>query len=195
MNRHVVVPGTFTPQGRIGVSRRTRRAMAATPVAGASALVGDRIQCGSAAMTRRTFKPTAEQRRCVETMIGINVPEAEICRQIKNPVTDKPIDLETLRKYFAAEIAFGAAKMKLLTFKFIHATILGHEGGLADEEARGRLLLFYAKTRLGWNRRVSRHEKVGGAIDTQQVQQEVSHELDRLARRRKAGETGGSSEA
>jgi hypothetical protein len=146
-------------------------------------------------VSRRAFKPTAEQRRCVEAIIGIGVPEAEICRQIKTPETDKPIDLETFRKHFAAEIAFGAAKMKLLIFKFIHATILGHEGGLADEEARGRLLLFYAKTRLGWNRRASRHEKVGGAIDAQQAQQEVSDQLDRLARRPKAGETGGSFEA
>ena len=38
--------------------------------------------------------------------------------------------------------------MKLLTSKFIFATILGHDGGLADEEARVRLALFYA--RLGW---------------------------------------------
>jgi hypothetical protein len=156
-------------------------------------LVGDRpeVQCGSFAMSRRAFKPTTEQRRCVETMIGINVPEAEICRQIKNPVTDKPIDLETLRKYFAAEIAFGAAKMKLVTFKLIHATLVGDEGGIADEEARGRLLLFYARTRLGWNRRASRQEKVGGPIDAKELQQE----LDRLARRRKAGDTGRSSGA
>ena len=66
-------------------------------------------------MSRRAFKPTAEQRGCVETMIGYGVPEAEICLLIKNPETDKPIDLETLRKHFAAEIATGAAKMKLLT--------------------------------------------------------------------------------
>ena len=90
-------------------------------------------------MSRRAFKPTAEQRGCVETMIGYGVPEAEICLLIKNPETDKPIDLETLRKHFAAEIATGAAKMKLLTSKFIFATILGHDGGLADEEARVRL--------------------------------------------------------
>lgn len=102
-------------------------------------------------MSRRAFKPTTEQRGCVETMIGYGVPEAEICLLIKNPETDKPIDLETLRKHFAAEIATGAAKMKLLTSKFIFATILGHDGGLADEEARVRLALFYAKTRLGWN--------------------------------------------
>ena len=56
-------------------------------------------------MSRRAFKPTAEQRGCVETMIGYGVPEAEICLLIKNPKTDKPIDLESLRKHFAAEIA------------------------------------------------------------------------------------------
>jgi hypothetical protein len=125
-------------------------------------------------------------------MIGINVPEAEICRQIKNPETDEPIDLETLRKHFATEIAVGAVKMKLLTCQLIYATIVGDEGGIADDEARGRLALFYLKARLGWNRRASRREKVGGPTDAKAVQQEVSHELDRLARRRKTGDTGRS---
>jgi hypothetical protein len=141
-------------------------------------------------MSRRAFKPTAEQRRCVETMTGNNVPEAEICRQIKNPETDQPIDLETLHKHFAAEIAFGAAKMKLLACELIYATIFGYEGGIADDEARVRLLLFFLRTRAGWNRRASRQEKVGDPIDTQRVQREVSHELDRLARRLKAEESG-----
>jgi hypothetical protein len=136
-------------------------------------------------MSRRAFKPTAEQRGCVETMIGYGVPEAEICLLIKNPETDKPIDLETLRKHFAAEIATGAAKMKLLTSKFIFATILGHDGGLADEEARVRLALFYAKTRLGWNSVASCHEEVGDPTDAQAVQQKLSDELDLLALRLK----------
>jgi hypothetical protein len=141
-------------------------------------------------MTRRTFKPTSEQRRCVETLAGINVAEDEICRQIKNPETDESIDLETLRKHFAAEIAVGATKMKLRTFELIYATLVGGEGGIADEEARGRLLRFYVRTRLGWGRRASRQEKVGGPINTKEVQEE----LNRLARRLKAGETGRSSE-
>jgi hypothetical protein len=146
-------------------------------------------------MSRRAFKPTAEQRGCVETMIGYGVPEAEICLLIKNPKTDKPIDLESLRKHFAAEIATGAVKMKALTSKFIFATILGHVGGLADEEARVRLALFYAKTRLGWNPVASCHEEVGDPTDGQAVQQKLSDVLDLLAQRLKIGETGGSSKA
>jgi len=88
-----------------------------------------------------------------------------------------------------------AARQKALTSKFIFATILGHDGGLADEEARMRLALFYAKTRLGWNSVASCHEEVGDPTDAQAVQQKLSDELDRLAQRLKTGETGGSSKA
>jgi hypothetical protein len=40
-------------------------------------------------MSRRAFNPTAEQRGCVETLIGYGFSEAEICLLIKNPETDK----------------------------------------------------------------------------------------------------------
>ena len=53
----------------------------------------------------RAFKPTAEQRESVELMISYGAPEVEICPLIKNPETGKPIEVETLRKHFASEIA------------------------------------------------------------------------------------------
>jgi hypothetical protein len=59
-------------------------------------------------MSRRGFKPTAEQRGWVEAMIGYGMPEAEICLLIKHPQTGEPISLQTLRKHFAEEIATGA---------------------------------------------------------------------------------------
>jgi hypothetical protein len=65
-------------------------------------------------MSRRAFKPTAEQRGNVEAMTGYGIPTAEICLLIKNPETSKPIDLATLRKHFAREIATGATKLKAL---------------------------------------------------------------------------------
>jgi hypothetical protein len=114
-------------------------------------------------------------------MVSNGVSEPEICLLIKNPETDKPIDLETLRKYFADEIAIGAAKMKLRISKFIFATILGHEGGLADDKARGRLLLAFAKARLGWN------EEVGDPIVAKDVQQKLTDKLYELAQRMMTG--------
>jgi hypothetical protein len=59
-------------------------------------------------MNHRVFTPTAEQRGCIETMIAYGVPEAEICLLIKNPGTDKPIDLQTLRKLNRTGFAGGS---------------------------------------------------------------------------------------
>jgi hypothetical protein len=115
-------------------------------------MVGDRagLSFGSHPMSRRTFNPTTEQRGNVEAMIGFGIPETEICLLIKNPATGKPINLATFRKYFAAEIATGAAKVKSLVGNCIVASILGREGGLTDQRARARLAVLFAKTRMGW---------------------------------------------
>jgi hypothetical protein len=149
-------------------------------------------------MSRRAFNPTAEQRGNVEAMIGYGIPEAEICNLIKNPGTGKAIDLETFRKHFAAEIATGATKVKSLVGNRIVASILGRDGGLTDDRTQARLAVFFAKTRMGWKEVVAnRHEHVGGPIedrDAKDVGQRLSDKLARLARRLKAGETGGSSE-
>jgi hypothetical protein len=179
--------------------RGAGRAVAATPVVGWSSalLVGDtaELYCGSCSMSRRTFTPTAEQRSRVEAMIGYGLPEAEICRLIKNPETSKPIDLTALRKHFAREIATGATKMNTRVGERIFAFILREEGGIADEQARVRLAIFYAKTRMGWSQTAAdRRERVGGPINAKEQRQRVADKIARLARRLKAGETGESSE-
>jgi len=99
-------------------------------------------------MSRRAFNPTAEQRGNVEAMIGYGIPETEICRLIKNPATGKPINLATFHKYFAAEIATGAPKVKSLVGNRIVASILGRDGGLTDQRARATLAVFLP--RRGW---------------------------------------------
>jgi hypothetical protein len=94
-------------------------------------------------MNRRAFNPTAEQRSWVEAMVVYGVPEAKICLRIKNPQTGEPIDLEMLRKHFAAEIATGRVKTD-----GIIAAILGRDGGLLSDRERIRLAIFLP--RLGW---------------------------------------------
>ena len=78
-------------------------------------------------MSRRAFKPTAEQRRWVEAMIGYGIPEAEIRLLIKHPQTGKLISLETFRRQFAEEIASGSVKVKALIGERIVGSILGRE--------------------------------------------------------------------
>jgi len=50
-------------------------------------------------MSRRSFKPTAEQRGWVEAMIGYGMREAEIRLLIKHLQTGEPISLETLHAF------------------------------------------------------------------------------------------------
>jgi hypothetical protein len=143
-------------------------------------------------MSRRAFNPTAEQRGWVEAMVAYGVPEAEICRLIKNPQTAEPIDLETLRKHFAAEIATGRVKTNSLVGDPIIAAILGRDGGLLDDRERVRLAIFFAKTRMGWT--VAKRPKlVCDPIDGEDARRRLNSKIARLARGLKAGETGGSS--
>jgi hypothetical protein len=125
-------------------------------------------------MTTPTFEPTQEQRDVVEATIAFGIPEAQVCRLIKNPSTGKPIGEKTLRKYFAAEIAVGAVKLKSLIGTLIVNTILGRKNkdgvplGLTDERTRGMLMVFFAKTRMGWRETVVNEHtgKDGGPIAT-----------------------------
>jgi len=65
------------------------------------------------------------------------------------------VRLATFRKYFAAEIATGATKVKSLVGNCIVASILGRDGGLTDQLARARLAVLFAKTRMGWTETVA----------------------------------------
>ena len=106
-------------------------------------------------MTRRAFNPTAEQRGNVEAMIGYGIPDADICLLIKNPETGKPIDLKTLRRHFASEIATGVTKLKSLAGNRIVAAMLGRDGGITDELTQAKLLMLFAETRMGWKETVA----------------------------------------
>jgi hypothetical protein len=143
-------------------------------------------------MSRRAFKPTAEQRGWVEAMIGYGMSQAEIRLLIKHPQTGEPISLETLRKHFAEEIATGAVKLKALVGNRIMGWILGRGGDLQDDRTRGRLAILVAKTRMGWTV-ANRQQSVDPPIDVADAKQDLDEKLARLMRRFKPGETGGAS--
>jgi hypothetical protein len=134
-------------------------------------------------MSRCAFNPTAEQRGCVEEMIGYGVPEAKICLLIKNPKTGKPIGLKMLRKHFAQEIAAGAVKMKVQVGDWIVAAILGHDDSFQDVRLRVRLAIFYARTRMGWTETVTNRREVVEHRDLEGARKRVSEKLERLAQR------------
>jgi hypothetical protein len=143
-------------------------------------------------MSRRAFNPTAEQRGWVKAMVTYGVPDDEICLLIKNPQTGKPIDLETLRKHFAAEIARGEVQAKLLVNGCIIDAILGRDGGLLADRERVRLAILFAKTQMGWTA-ANRPKLVCDPIDGEDARRRLDNKIARLARGLKARGTGGSS--
>lgn len=62
-----------------------------------------------------TFVPTEEEKRFVLAMAGTKMTREEICSVILNPRTNKPIDVMTLDKAFAAELAAGRSQIKKIT--------------------------------------------------------------------------------
>jgi hypothetical protein len=79
-----------------------------------------------------------------------------LCCLVTNPQTGKPLDAKSLRKHFAHEITTGAAELNFLIARFTIATILGLPPppgtvAITDERARTRLLMLFAKARLGWS--------------------------------------------
>jgi hypothetical protein len=142
-------------------------------------------------MSRRAFKPTAEQRGWVEAMIGYGMSQAEIRLLIKHPQTGQPISLETLRKHFAEEIATGAVKLKALVGNRIMGWILGRGGDLQDDRTRARLAIFVAKARMGWT--VANRDQQVNPIDVEEARRKFLKKLARLVPGLQAGETGGSS--
>jgi hypothetical protein len=59
---------------------------------------------------RKTFVPTPEQRNNVKALVGLGIPQEEICRLVINPQTGEPLDQKSLRKHFEREIATGATE-------------------------------------------------------------------------------------
>jgi len=48
---------------------------------------------------RPRFEPTEEQRRSVDIMTGLGIPQEQICAMVRDH-RDRPISDRTLRKYF-----------------------------------------------------------------------------------------------
>ena len=103
---------------------------------------------------RPAFRPTDEQRKNVEVMASLGIPEEEICLVVRNR-SDKPISRNSLRKHFKKELETGATKLNARVGHFMVATIFGTRPPdgitpITNERVRGRLGELYLKARLGW---------------------------------------------
>ena len=102
---------------------------------------------------RPPFEPTDEQRRNVEIMVGLGIPQDSICVMIRDK-KDRPITAATLRKRFKKEIAQGQAKLNATVGNFMVATILGRDRRPASCRSRPKIRAsfaeLFARNRMGW---------------------------------------------
>ena len=92
---------------------------------------------------RPAFQPTDEQRKNVEVMVSLGIPEEKICLLVRDR-RDKPICRSSLRKHFKRELETGATKLNAKVGHFMVATIFGTRPPdgftpIKDERVRGRL--------------------------------------------------------
>ena len=136
---------------------------------------------------RPAFQPTNEQRQNVEVMVGLGIPEEQICLVVRDRA-DKPICRNTLRRHFEKELQTGATKLNAKVAHFMVATIFGTRPPdgvtpIRDERVRGRLGELFLKARLGWRDDVNqqRHEERPIDVDVQDVRRRVCARIARLA--------------
>src|SRR5436309_2523378 len=87
-----------------------------------------------------TFRPTEDQRRTVEKLSGLGLPQSDIAAGIG-------VDDKTLRKHFRAELDMGAAKANSEVAEFLFNAASGKRG---EGSAAITTAIFWAKTRMRW---------------------------------------------
>ena len=147
---------------------------------------------------RPAFQPTDEQRKNVEVMASIGIPEENIRLVVRNR-SDTPISRTSLRKHFKKELEIGATKLNARVGYFMVATIFGTRPPdgvtpIRDERVRGRLAELFLKARLGWREVVlNQHEvpkqsKEQTDVDLEALRRKLAERIRRLAAVQNSGE-------
>jgi hypothetical protein len=107
---------------------------------------------------RPAFEPTEEQRKNVDIMVGLGIPQEHICAMVRDH-RDRPISHVTLRKYFRKEIEQASARLNAQMGNFIVATALGLPPPpgikpITDEKVRASFAELFAAARMDWRKTV-----------------------------------------
>ena len=86
--------------------------------------------------TKPPHKPTPEDRKQVEILSGLGIPQDQICRLIGGGISEK-----TLRKWYAQELADGVPKANSQVSKSLFQKAVA-----GDTTAQ----IWWTKTRMGW---------------------------------------------
>jgi hypothetical protein len=110
------------------------------------------------------FEPTDDQRRTVEKLSGLGLPQGDIAQVVG-------VDEKTLRKHLRAELDSGTAKANSQVAEFLFDAATGKRG---EGSAAITAAIFWAKTRMRW-KEVSVTEVTGaggGPIETRHLSPE-----------------------
>ena len=107
---------------------------------------------------RPPFEPSDEQRKNVEVLVSLGIPQTDICLMVRGP-KGKPISLTTLEKHFRKEIDTGAASLRSQVGNFMISVIKGSDpppgfAPIRDEKVRGSLIELFAAAQLNWRKTV-----------------------------------------
>ena len=130
---------------------------------------------------RPAFAPTPEQKVLVERLAAFGIPMDDICTMIQNENSGKPIDVNTLMKYFRAELDTGVTKA--------NARVAGALFKNATEHNNVQAQIFWMKTRARWRETAHTIEHTGlnGAPIRTETKTEVTHyAMDEATARRVA---------
>jgi hypothetical protein len=89
----------------------------------------------------KRFNPTDEQREIVKLLAGYAIPHERIAQAIRNPLTRRPIGINTLRLRFEAELEAGRAEVD---------TLLANGFSKRLREANPTILIWVSKNLWGW---------------------------------------------
>jgi hypothetical protein len=118
------------------------------------------------------FEPTEEQRRTVEMMSAMGIPQEDICQVILGR-NGKPIDAKTLRKHFSEELATAAMKANVKVANALFRMATDPKGGMKAVTAQ----IFWLKTRARW-KETSAYELSGA--DSGPLQIVITQDDDKL---------------
>ena len=104
-------------------------------------------------VTKPTFKPTDEERKLVEQMSAVGIPQSNIAMVLRDGIDDK-----TLRKHFRKELDTAATKA--------NAKI---GGTLFNKAVNGdtSAAIFWAKTGMGWKETSVQEHQGGVSVNVQ----------------------------
>lgn len=110
-----------------------------------------RTNKGKKMVTRPSFKPTDEERKLVEQMCAVGIPQESICLVVRDGIDDK-----TLRKHFRRELDTAKIKANAKVGGALFNKIMN------GDTAAG---IFWAKTQMGWKEKSQIELEHGGNVN------------------------------